>query len=61
MLRRKSIQNIYKDYIFDIEELKFPKTSGKEVKIIPKKFGKVVDDDHITTTQLAFKTHQNQI
>ena len=60
MLRRKSIQDIYKDYIFDIEQLKFQKLQEMRQKLYLKKIGKAADDDHVTTTQLAFETQHNQ-
>lgn len=53
MLRRNSIQEIYKDYIFDIEQLKFQKLQEMRQRIYLKKIGRFSEDDHITTTQFA--------
>lgn len=40
MVRRKSVQEIYKDYIFDIEQLKFQKLQEMRQKLYLKKIGK---------------------
>ena len=59
MLRRKSIQDIYKDYIFDIEQLKFQKLQEMRQKLYLKKIGKIIEEDHITTTNIALETQHN--
>lgn len=62
MVRRKSIQEIYKDYIFDIEQLKFQKLQELRQKEYHKMIGKLPEDDATTTTQYALETqHTNYV
>lgn len=61
MCRRKSIQEIYKDYIFDIEQLKFQKLQEMCQKLYLKKIGKGGDEENfVTTTQFPFETQNTQ-
>jgi hypothetical protein len=52
---------VYKDYIFDIEQLKFQKLQEMRQKLYLKKIGKLEDDATvIATTQMAMETqHTN--
>ena len=60
MCRRKSVQEIYKDYIFDIEQLKFQKLQEMRQKLYLKKIGKLHDDEVVTTTHNGMETqHTN--
>lgn len=62
MCRRKSIQEIYKDYMFDIEQLKFQKLQEMRQKIYLKKIGKLDEDMQTVTTQFAIETqHTNYV
>ena len=55
MVRRKSVQEIYKDYIFDIEQLKFQKLQEIKEKLYLRKIGKFNDEEN-DTTQFAIET-----
>jgi protein kinase A len=56
MCRRKSIQAIYQDYIFDIEQLKFQKLQEMRQKIYLKNAVKQEEDTQTVTTQFAIET-----
>ena len=56
MLRRKSIQEIYKDYIFDIEQLKFQKLQEMREKLYLKKIGKITEEDDVTSMNMPLET-----
>ena len=59
MVRRKSVQEIYKDYIFDIEQLKFQKLQEIKEKLYLSRIGKLNDDEN-NTTQFAIETQNIQ-
>lgn len=62
MLRKNSVQEIYKDYIFDIEQLKFQKLQEMKQKLYLKKIGKIYDEDIILTTHNGLETqHTNYV
>jgi protein kinase A len=56
MCRRKSIQAIYQDYIFDIEQLKFQKLQEMRQKIYLKNSLKQEEDTQTLTTQFVLET-----
>ncbi|CAI2366352.1 unnamed protein product [Moneuplotes crassus] len=56
MCRRESLQKIFEDYIFDIEQLKFQKLQEIRQKDYLKKIGKLEEDQNIVTTNFICET-----